>query len=314
MHHSEKNLAKQNAPIVYFAFNRPEHTLRTLTAISECRNSENTILHIYIDAPKEGASEIELKKNIEVRNIAAREQWCAEVEIVTAEKNKGLFESIIDGITNTIAKFGKAIVVEDDVLVFPGFLNYMNAALNLYQNHPEVMHISGYSNAKFRDVAMSESTYFYNHTTCWGWATWKRAWDKFTPDALAIKKACAKKGNIHYLNMDGTFEMFWGLKSIANSQFQSWNTLWHSIVFLNDGLCLHPTRSLVNNIGHDGSGTNCELDEGFGMNDFFPDDLVITPIPLIENKTVRDYNTQQYSLSYKLKFAVKHYLRYIFRR
>lgn len=302
------------APIVYFAFNRPEHTLKTLQAISECRNAENTTLYIYIDGPKTSATDVMLNNINEVKKIAAQKKWCGEVQIFASETNKGLFKSIVHGITEAANKHGKVIMIEDDVLVFPGFLNYMNTALDLYEKEPEVMHISAFTKAEFKNVPLQESTFFYNHTTCWGWATWKRAWDKFTPDALAIKEACAKKGNIHYLNMDGTFEMFWGLKAIADGKFQSWNTLWHSVVFLNDGLCLHPSRSLVNNIGHDGSGTNCVPDEGFGMNDFQQDDLVVTTIPLIENKAVRDYNTQTHNLGYKVKFAVKHYLRYIFWR
>lgn len=304
----------QLAPIVYFAFNRPDHTLKTLQAISECRNAENSVLYIYIDGPKPGATETSLKNINAVKKIAAQKKWCGEVHTIVAEKNNGLFKSIVKGITETINKHGSVIVIEDDVLVFPGFLNYMNTALNMYKNNPEVMHISAFTKAEFKNVPLQESTFFYNHTTCWGWATWQRAWDKFTPDALAIKEACAKKGDIYYLNLDGTFEMFWGLKAIADGKFQSWNTLWHSVVFLHNGLCLHPARSLVNNIGHDGSGTNCEPDAGFGMNEFLQDDLVITPIPLTENKTVRNYNTHMHGYAYRLKFAIKHYLRYIFWR
>ena len=304
----------QPAPIVYFAFNRPLHTQRTLQAISECRHAENTALYIYIDGPQEGANETTLNNINEVKKIAEQKKWCGEVQIIAAEKNKGLFKSIVQGITETVNKHGRVIVIEDDVLVFPGFLNYMNTALDLYENNPEVMHVSAFTKAEFTNVPLQESTFFYNHTTCWGWATWKRAWDKFTPDASAIKKACAQKGNLYYLNLDGTFEMFWGLKAIADGKFQSWNTLWHSVVFLNDGLCLHPARSLVNNIGHDGSGTNCESDERFVINEVLQDDIIITPIPLVENKTIRNYNTQMHSLGYRLKFAIKHYLRYIFWR
>jgi hypothetical protein len=304
----------QTAPIVYFAFNRPGHTQKTLQALSECRNAENTVLYIYIDGCNEGTSNQALKNINEVKIIAAQKKWCGEVYINIADKNKGLFSSIVQGVTETVNKHGKVIVVEDDVLVFPGFLNYMNNALELYENTPEVMHISAFSRAEFAGLSPEASTYFFNQTSCWGWATWKRAWDKFVPDPLALKNACAKKGNINYLNMDGTFEMFWGLKAIADGKFQSWNTLWHAVVFLNNGLCLHPARSLVSNIGHDGSGTNCEPDDEFGKNEFMQDDLAIKLIPLTENKAVRNYNTKMHGFRYRFMFAVKHYLRYIFLR
>ena len=306
------NSLTKTAPIVYFAYNRPEHTQKTLQVLSECRNAENSILYIYIDGPKEGASDQTLKNLNEVKIIAAQKEWCGKVHIIISEKNKGLFNSIVQGVTETVNKHGKVIVVEDDVLVFPGFLNYMNSALELYENTPEVMHISAFSRAEFAGLSPEASTYFFNQTSCWGWATWKRAWDKFVPDPLALKKACAKKGNINYLNMDGTFEMFWGLKAIADGKFQSWNTLWQAVVFLNNGLCLHPSHSLVSNIGHDGSGTNCEPDEEFGINEFRAHDLDIKLIPLAENKKIRDYNRRMYSLRYRLNFIVKHYLRYLF--
>ena len=305
------NSQTKTAPIVYFAYNRPEHTQKTLQAISECRNAENTVLYIYIDGPKAGASEETINNINEVKKIAVQKNWCGEVHINIAEKNKGLFKSIVQGVTETVNKHGKVIVIEDDVLIFPGFLNYMNNALDMYEHTPEVMHISAFTRAEFAAVPLQDTTFFYNHTTCWGWATWKRAWDKFTPDPLAIKKACAKKGNIHYLDMDGTTEIFWGLKAIADGKFQSWNTLWHSVVFLNNGLCLHPARSLVSNIGHDGSGTNCEPDDEFGKNEFMQEDIEIKRIPLIENKLVRDYNTHMHGFRHRVKFALKHYLRYL---
>jgi hypothetical protein len=303
---------KTIAPIVYFAYNRPIHTRNTLQAISQCNLANESILFIYVDGPKANASD-EVKQNIEeVKKIAAAQQWCKEVVINFSEENKGLFKSIVSGITKVVNEYGKVIVIEDDVLVFPGFLTYMNDALDMYESTPSVMHISGFALAEFSNVPVQESTYFYNHTTCWGWATWKRAWDKFTPDPLAIKNAVSKKGNIRRLNMDGTYEFFWGLKAIADGKFQSWNTLWQSTVFLNDGLCLHPKKSLVSNIGHDGSGTNCEPDEAFGKNEFQKDNLKINRIPLVENKAIRKYYTTMFSTKYKIVFTLKHYLRYIF--
>jgi len=299
------------APIVYFAYNRPGHTLQTLEALSNSLLAADSALWIYIDGPKENAS-AETLANIEaVKKIAAQKKWCGTVTVVIAEKNKGLFKSIVHGITEAVNHFGKVIVMEDDVLVSSGFLTYMNDALDLYENTPEVMHISGFSRAEFSAVAIPETTYFFNHTSCWGWATWKRAWDKFTPDAIAVKNAISKKGNIKKLNMDNTFEMFWGLKAIADGKFQSWNTIWNSVVFLNDGFCLHPTKSLVSNIGHDGSGTHCVPDEQFGKNDLSVAAVEVYPIPLKENLEVRAFNVSLHSLKYRFVFLLKHYARYL---
>ncbi len=298
------------APIVFFAYNRPEHTRQTLEALSKNHLAAASTLYIFIDGPKDNAT-IETKEKIdEVKKIAREKNWCGTVNVVASEKNNGLFKSIVNGITQTVYQFGKVIVIEDDVLVSPGFLSYMNEGLDFYENTPVVMHISGFSRAEFNAVDIKESTYFFYHTTCWGWATWKRAWDKFTPDALAVKNAISKKGNVKKLNMDNSFEFFWGLKAIADGKFQSWNTIWHSIVFLNNGLCLHPTKSLVSNIGHDGSGTNCKLDSDFGSNDLLADTITITSIPIKENEAVHSFYHSLHSFKYRVLFIIKHYLRY----
>lgn len=303
------------APIVYYAYNRPQHTLQTLTALKKSRLSQQSELFIFIDGAKNNANS-ETLQNIEaVKSIAASEQWCGKLHIQIAEKNKGLFQSIVSGITETVNKYGKVIVIEDDVLVSPGFLEYMNNALDLYESEEKVMHISGFSRAEFSELPIKETSYFFNHTTCWGWATWKRSWKFFNPNPYEVKEAVSKKGDIYRLNMDGTFEFFWGLKAIGDGKFQSWNTIWQSIVFLNDGFCLHPTVSQVSNIGHDGSGTNCVSDDSFGLNQLSNEPVVLSKIPIEESKLIRNYNrTKLHSFKYRLIFAAKHYLRYIFWR
>ncbi|MDB5203120.1 MAG: methyltransferase FkbM family [Ferruginibacter sp.] len=299
------------APIVFFAYNRPDHTRRSLEALQKNPEAANSFLRIYIDGPKANASAETIANIKAVRNVAAEKQWCGRVEIIASPENKGLFSSISSGITNTINEFGRIIVLEDDVLVSPGFLAYMNEALELYEQTPEVMHISGYSRPQFNSAGLEDATYFFYHTSCWGWATWKRAWDKFRPEPLALQKKLKEKGGIYQLNMDGTYEFYWGLKAIAEKRFQSWNYIWHSTVFLNDGLCLHPAQSLVSNIGHDGSGTNCSVDEGFASNDQLAEKIVLKRIPLKQNAQLRKIYRDSHSARYKFLFAIRHYLRFL---
>jgi len=225
-----------------------------------------------------------------------------------------LFTSIVSGITEIVNRFGKVIVMEDDVLVSPGFLTYMNDALDFYEYIPKVMHISGFSRPEFNLELIKETTYFFNHTTCWGWATWKRAWDHFNADALVVHQAVKAKGNIKRLNMDDTFEFFWGLKAVAKGKLRSWNTVWHSIVFLHDGLCLHPQKTLVSNVGHDGSGTNCKPDDRYTItSDALADMIPVDTIPLVEHADVKKQYMQLHSFSNKFVFKLKHYLRYLVR-
>ena len=255
------------APVAFFGYNRPSHTRRTLEALMQSRLSDKTSLYIFIDGPKPNANSEAIENNKAVKNVVREKQWCK---------------------------------------VFPGFLKYMNDALGVYANEGRVMHISGFSKPQFENVALKESTFFFNHTTCWGWATWKRAWSKFNPDPLLLMKLARQKGNLKKLNINGTFENYWSLHSIAHKKFQSWNTLWHTSVFL---------KSLTANFGFDGSGTNCDVSGQVGNNEFFAEDLTVYPIPLENNEEIIKHNTYKiHSFRFRAIFYLKHKLRFLFRR
>jgi hypothetical protein len=114
--------------------------------------------------------------------------------------------------------------------------------------------------------------------------------------------------------MDNTFEFYWGLKAVAQGKLRSWNAIWHSTVFLNDGMCLYPKKSLVANIGHDGSGTNCEADDRFFIdNESLAESIAVSTIPLVNHEAIRKQYIASHSLKYRIVFIAKHYLRYIFR-
>jgi GT2 family glycosyltransferase len=300
------------APIVFFAYNRPNHTRLALESLSKNALAGESTLYIYVDGPKQNASEQTRAAIEEVRNIVKEKKWCKEVVINISTVNKGMFQSNIDGITEIVNKYGKIILMEDDNIVSPGFLQYMNDALNFYEDTPQVMHVSAFTRPDLQPEVdkLTQSTYFFYHTYTWGWGTWKRAWDKFTTDALAVKKLIAAKGNIKKLNMDGTFEFYWGLYAVAKKQF-SYNTIWHSVVFLNNGLCLYPKKSLVDNIGHDGSGTNCQPNELFKRNGALAPHIPVTAIPLAEHDGIRSYYIKRHTFKYRFLFAAKHYIRYL---
>ena len=300
------------APIVFFAYNRPDHTRKALESLSKNKLADQSSLFIFIDGPKPAASEADKAAIEEVKKVVQEKKWCGEVTVAASAINKGLVKANIDGITEIVGRFGKVIALEDDGLLSPGFLTYMNDALDFYEDNPKVMHVSAYARPDFAPVKVEASTYFFYHTITWGWGTWKRAWDKFNPDALALHKAVKVKGNIRKLNMDGTFEAYWGLKAAAQGKLRSWNVRWHSSVFLNDGLCLYPTKSLVSNIGHDGSGTNCEPDDRFRVSeDAMAAAVAVTAIPLENHEAVRRHYIGLHSFKERLIFAVKHYMRYL---
>src|SRR5438045_2537788 len=112
------------APIVLFVYNRPKHTRQTLEALIKNDLADKSTLFIYADGAKKNASEEQVSRIAEVRKLLREKQWCNQVHIIEAEKNKGLTNSIVEGITSIVNKYGRLIVLEDDIDVSLGFLKY----------------------------------------------------------------------------------------------------------------------------------------------------------------------------------------------
>ena len=243
------------SPIILFVYNRPWHTKQTLDALSKNILAENSTLYIFCDGPKELADELEIKMIHETRNIANREKRFKEVIVKEKKNNKGLADSVIDGVTEIVNKYGKIIVLEDDIVTSAGFLKYMNDALNVYENIEKVMHISGYM---FPVREKMSETFFIQPTSCWGWGTWSRAWLKFEKNPKKQIELIAYKG-WNKFTINGSNPAFKNhLEMNLNGNLNTWAIFWYASVYLNDGVSLHPYPSLVQNIGFDGSGVHCD--------------------------------------------------------
>lgn len=239
------------APIALFVYNRPLHTRQTLETLQKNELAAESELFIFSDGPK---NESALEKVMEVREYIKTISWFKRVTIIEREKNYGLADSILSGVTEIVDKYGRIIVLEDDMVTSPYFIQYMNDALDIYENEDKVMHIAAYLYPLNEELP---ETFFYPNTTCWGWATWKRAWDKFEPDAGKLVLQI-KKGKLQYdFNINGSTNAYEMLLNQAKGRLDSWAIRWYASVFLEGGLCLHPGKSLVNNIGHDFSGIHC---------------------------------------------------------
>src|SRR4029079_8493235 len=137
----------------------------------------------------------------EVRDIIQQKKYCGETEVILRDNNYGLANSILTGVTDLINRFGKIIVLEDDLVSSPGFLIYMNDALNKYENESKVMHVSGYMLPVKSNLP---ETFFYNAATCWGWGTWWRAWSKLNTDARDLWNKLNASGRIDEYTLDHT--------------------------------------------------------------------------------------------------------------
>lgn len=254
--------------------------LRSLISNSLFEESE---VFVFADGPKENASEADSAKISEVRKLFEPLSNKPKVTLRFSEKNRGLTTSIVSGITEIVKRYGKVIVVEDDLELSPGFLKYMNDALNLYQNEERVMHIGGYMVPHNKNLP---ETFFLRAPTIWGWGTWKRAWDKFEVDAgVLLKKIEEKFGEdfAYELDVNGTYNYTKQLKDIAAGKLDTWDIQWSASIYLQNGLCLHPNNSLTRNNGFDGSGVHCYPSELFkNQNLSYYGNVKIQPLELKE--------------------------------
>lgn len=245
------------APIVLFVYNRPYHTRRTLEALSKNELAMQSDLFIFADGAKENASSEQLLQIEETRKVIREKQWCKNVEIIESPKNKGLADSIIEGVTKIINQYGKIIVLEDDLLTGKYFLNYMNDALDKYENEAKVWHITSWRDP----IATSNpnGSFFYPVMDCWGWATWADRWQHYKKDCAFFKKKFNGKMRKAF-NIDGTDKGMWQqILDNETGKINTWAIFWYATIFLNNGLCLAPCSSLVRNIGFDNSGEHCGI-------------------------------------------------------
>ncbi|MDO9582619.1 MAG: sugar transferase [Desulfomicrobium sp.] len=244
----------QLAPVVLFAYARPEHTRKTVEALAANDLAAETDLIVYSDAAR---GSMDVPAVHAVRDYLKTIDGFRSVTVYERERNFGLADSIVDGVTATVNNCGKVIVVEDDLVTSSCFLRYMNDALRIYQNEERVMHVA----AHMFDIDPDglPEAFFLRQSSCWGWGTWARAWQYFHRDSGDIVARFGVE-DIRRFNLDGSLDYWSQLLANHEGRLKTWAVYWYACVFAQGGLCLHPRSSLVDNIGHDGSGTNCGAD------------------------------------------------------
>ncbi|HRO41260.1 MAG TPA: glycosyltransferase [Flavipsychrobacter sp.] len=301
------------APVVLFVYNRPKHTRMVLEALQQCDLSRETELFIYADAPKDASDKELVSKVFAVREIIRERQWTNSVFITEQEKNLGLANSIMQGVSKVLEHHDSVIVLEDDICVTKGFLKYMNDALTTYADDPAVMHVSGYIYPYSRRIKVKEETLFLKINTCWGWATWKRAWKFFNPDTKFHLDLWKTEEERRKFDIEGHACYYLQLEQNNQGIINSWAVKWYSSWLNADGYSLLPKKSLVRNIGNDGTGIHSLRTDKFDME--LASSIEVKKLPVQENIAVRKSIDKFYKELYhtiplplRIKKAVKSFL------
>ncbi|MBP3763025.1 MAG: glycosyltransferase [Bacteroidales bacterium] len=246
-----------HAPIVLFVYNRPSHTRRTLEALRLNGGASESVLHIFADGPKPDVSEEGLRRIAEVRDIISKSEGFREVHLHLAEQNKGLAQSVIDGVTQVVGEAGHVIVLEDDIETLPQFLPFMNQALDVYAHRKDIWTVGG-MNVGIQlpaDYTARHDLYLAHRTCTWGWATWADRWQDIDWEVKDFGKFIRNPRAVRRFDRGGE-----GMSSMLQAQMggriDSWAIRWDYHIYKHNGYCIRPVKSLCRNIGMDGSGTH----------------------------------------------------------
>jgi len=296
------------APIALFTYNRADHTRKAVESLLQNAEAKDSDLFIFSDGAKNEKAKAGVKANrdyissIAERNKKLFKQGCSEglfksITVIERDNNWGVSNSFIAGITELTEKYGKVIVVEDDLIVSPYFLQYMNEALEKYKDDDRVASISAFLNPVEGNVPES---FFLRYFACWGWATWKRSWDLLNTDSRDLLKLLRWKKND--FNIGGTGPFYGILYCDKVGLNDSWAVRFYASCFLKNKLHLFPGRTMAVQSGMDGTGTHSGVSNVY--NNMHPSEtpILLADIEVKENKDMYQTFSDFYGRVHKRGF------------
>lgn len=247
------------SPIILIVYNRPDHTRQTLEALKQNMLSKQSDLYVFSDAARDSDQIASVNA---VRKLIRAVEGFKNIFIHEHEHNLGLATNIISSVSQVINKYGKAIILEDDLICSPSFLTYMNEALDKYEEQPKVFSVSAYTPVYLEKKAFHQyeyDAYFNYRNSSWGWGTWQDRWDKVDWKVADFSQFAEDKQLQKQFNRGGD-DLSDMLAAQQRGEINSWSIRFTYAHYKYDAFSLCPTQSLVGNIGFDGSGTNCDTD------------------------------------------------------
>jgi hypothetical protein len=280
------------SPVALFAYRRPAHLERTLEALQANPEASQTELFVFCDGAKNDSVSGEVDS---VRNIVRGDLSFAAIHVVCRDENIGLACNITEGVSHVLAQHETVIVVEDDIVVSPFFLRFMNDALQCYADTPRVGSISGYC---YPVSGPMPDTYFIRGADCWGWATWRDRWQKYNPDGGTLLSDLKARNIVQAFDFEGATGFSQMLEDQIAGKNDSWAIRWHATCYLNNLYVLYPGRALAQNIGRDGSGTHSSTQDETMDVSLSPTPIVVGGIAIEESAQNREAIRQFFLKSY----------------
>jgi hypothetical protein len=240
------------APICLFTYNRLEETKETIKALQDNFLAKDSDLYIFSDGPRK---ESDLDKILQLRSYLKNIQGFKSVEVKESIINKGLADSIISGVSEVIKIHKRVIVLEDDLITSPNFLNFMNQSVLYYANDPKVFSVSGYTmNIKGLDT-LDEDFYFGCRASSWGWATWIDRWESVDWKVSNYNNFICNKEEIQKFKSGGS-DMLRMLTAQMEGKIDSWAIRFCFQQFTDNKVCVFPKISKIQSIGFSKEATH----------------------------------------------------------
>ncbi len=281
-----------NAPIILFAYKRPLELKATLQALQANYLASESDLYIFVDAARRPEDE---PKVAEVRQLLDTVTGFRSIHRDYAKANIGCADSVIRGISIVLAKHPSAIIVEDDLVTTPNFLDFLNQGLVHYAESRRVYSIAGYTFPFPRPADYTSDAYLIPRHSPWGWATWADRWQSIDWNMTDYPEFATDKQQQKAFKQGGS-DLVKMLRDQMEGRADAWDIRFCYNRFKADGISVYPTVSKVQNIGfgNDATHTNVfnryktQLDDGTQRVFRFPQEVQSTPY--YQHRTLQRYS------------------------
>lgn len=287
------------APIVIFAFNRLEPLKKCVAALQKNREAKTSDLLVYVDGARNN-KEGEADKVNAVQDYVKTIAGFKSLNYIFSRENKGLGPSIIAGVTEVINRYGKVIVIEDDLVVAKGFLSFMNTMLDAYKDDDRIMQIAGFSTKLSVPKGYENDIYLNRRGESWSWATWDDRWNSIDWEVKDYPELLKDKRMQRAFNDIGS-DLFGMLKGYMNGLNKSWAIRFCYSMFKQGKFTIAPIKSLVHNEGFNEDATNCKKSYNLYKYDFNEEQTLFRPVPNIQYvKSIDKSANRFWSIRYRV--------------
>ena len=246
-------MKEQKSPLLLIAYKRTDTLGHALSALAKCKGLNDRPVFAYLDGARSPADETDIE-NVHKMFVDFKSTVCPELQIVRREKNYGCRENIVSAITEVINKYGRLIIVEDDIVVSKYFLEYMDEALDFYQDDKRIWGINAYRN-RFAKIPADyqKDIYLHQRNMCWGWGTWADRWNAVDFDMAYWSDFKSDPKNVERLKAVSFF-----LPGMIESEYNGLLKTWDvqvSLHIVNENMyCVEPRYCMTRNCGCEGGG------------------------------------------------------------